>query len=106
MSNTFITIDQFNEILVRLQKLENREQYIGKYEDTYKNVDDLKGKYYTLDKRTEVTDTKIDSLEKVMNERFNTVDEKITSLRTELRITLGAILAVMITIGIKLIFYS
>jgi len=106
MSNTFVTSDQFNEILVRLGKLEHKEQYAGKHEDVYKNVDDLKEKYYKIDKRTEVTDTKIDSLRTEMHAEFKTVRTEIQSVRTELRITLGAILAVLLTVGIKLIFYS
>ncbi len=91
MSDTFVTIDQFSEILARLGKLEHKEQYVVKYEDAYKNVDDLKGKYYALDKRTEVTDTKIDAtrvelkqdintLRIEMNEKFNTMNEKFSSL--------------------------
>ncbi len=124
MSDTFVTIDQFNEILARLGRLEHKEQYTGRHEDVYKDVEELKKKFPDVEKDVSVIRTRFDSLEEkidyrfdIVNERFNTVNEKITSLqtemhtefkavRTELRITLGAILAVLITIGIKLIFYS
>jgi len=110
MSDAFVTIDQFNEVLARLGKLEHKEQYAGKHEDIYKNVEELKEKYYKIDKRTEVTDTKIDSLRTEMHVEFKAVrtemHNEFKNVRIELRITLGAILAVLIIIGIKLIFYS
>ncbi len=128
MSDTFIILDQFNRILTRLQKLEDRAQYTGRYEDVHKNIEELKKKFPDVEKDVAVIRTRFDSLEekidyrfdmmdekftgkfntqeRAMNEKFNTVNEKISSLRTELHITLGVILAVLITVGIKLIFYS
>ena len=101
MANTHITIDQFENLLKRVEKLEYRTEEV--------DVDEVKERYYKIEKEVAVTDTKIDSLEKVMNERFNTVDErfntvdeKINSLRTELRVTFGILLTVMIAIGIKI----
>ncbi len=124
MSDTFVTIDQFNEILARLGRLEHKEQYTGRHEDVYKDVEELKKEHFKVEKEISLTDTKIKASQtdlkydintlriemnekfNTMNEKFNTTNEKISSLRLELRITLGAILAVLITIGLKLIFYS
>ncbi|ODS37949.1 MAG: hypothetical protein A7315_12995 [Candidatus Altiarchaeales archaeon WOR_SM1_79] len=108
MANAHITVDEFKELLKRVEKLEYREVEVPT--DIGKDVDELKERYYGIDKRTEVTDTKIDSLRTEMHVEINSLrtemHSEINSLRTELRITLGAILAVLITIGIKLIFYS
>ena len=94
MANTHITIDQFENLLKRVEKLEYRTEEV--------DVCELKERYYNIEKEVAVTDTKIDSLEKVMNERFNTVDEKINSLCTEIRVTFGILLTVMIAIAIKI----
>lgn len=93
MANASITIDQFKDVLKRLEKLEHRGVEVPI--NTNKEINELKEKYYGIDKRTEVTDTKIDSLRTEMH-------AKINSLRTELRITFGITLTALIAIGIKI----
>ena len=51
MPNGTITIDQFNNILKRLEKLEHREIGIEKLEEDY----------HTIKKDVAITDTKLDS---------------------------------------------
>ena len=96
MSDTFITADQYNEILKRLGKLEHKEQYkeqyVGKHEDVYKDVEELKGKYYNIDKRTEVTYTKIDALRIEMNEKFNSLEKRFMMMWVLQTVTFLAIL--------------
>ncbi|NCN69510.1 MAG: hypothetical protein GW904_07270 [Candidatus Altiarchaeum hamiconexum] len=96
MSDAFITADQYNEILKRLGKLEHKEQYkeqyVGKHEDVYKDVEELKGKYYNIDKRTEVTDTKIDALRIEMNEKFNSLEKRFMMMWVLQTVTFLAIL--------------
>ena len=63
-----------------------------------------------LKKMFAVTDTKFDSLDEKIDFKFDSLQREMhnefRAVRTELRITLGAIFAVLVTIGIKLIFYS
>jgi len=96
MSDAFITADQYNEILKRLGKLEHKEQYkeqyVGKHEDVYKDVEELKGKYYNIDKRTEVTYTKIDALRIEMNEKFNSLEKRFMMMWVLQTVTFLAIL--------------
>jgi len=54
-----------------------------------------------LDKKI---DFKFDALRTEMHTKFKPARTKIQAVHTELRITLGVILAIFITIGIKLIF--
>ncbi len=109
-------MDQFNGILERLQKLENREQYIGKYEDVYKNVDDLKKKFPDVEKDVAVIRTRFDSLEekidyrfdmvnerfntqeRVINERFNTQDVKFTEMDKRLDFQSKLLIAILVAI--------
>ncbi|NCN65050.1 MAG: hypothetical protein GW779_01780 [Candidatus Altiarchaeum hamiconexum] len=89
MSDAFITADQFNEILSRLEKLEHKEQHVGKHEYVYKNVEELKEKYYAIDTKfnslDEKTDFKFDALQTEMHNKFK-------NICTELSIISGAIL--------------
>jgi len=120
MANTYITIDQFRDVLKRLEKLEHKHKEIEIPISISKDVHELKEEYRNIQKDVAVTDTKIGGLEakmderfNTMNERFDTVDEKvnslrtemnekINSLRTEIRVTFGILLTVMIAIGIKI----
>ncbi len=61
MANGTITIDQFKEILMRIEKLEHRE--IG--------IDKLKEDYHNLDKGQATTTTEIISLRREMNKRLD-----------------------------------
>ncbi len=102
--------------IARLENLEHKEQYADKYEEVYKNVDDLKGKYYNIDKRTEVTDTKIDAtrvelkqdintLRIEMNWKFNSLEKRMGMMWNLLIVVLVAILGIfgmLITILFKL----
>ncbi len=78
MSDTFVTIDQFNEILARLGRLEHKEQYTGRHEDVYKDVEELKKKFPDVEKDVSVIRTRFDSLEEKMDYRFDMLDEKFT----------------------------
>ncbi|NCN65778.1 MAG: hypothetical protein GW779_07210 [Candidatus Altiarchaeum hamiconexum] len=106
MSDAFITADQYNEILARLGKLEHKEQYVGKHEDVYKDVEELKGKYYNIDKRTEVTDTKIDAFRVELKQEIGVlriaVDNRLGMMWNLLLIILVAILGIFGTLIIIL----
>ncbi|NCN69511.1 MAG: hypothetical protein GW779_07215 [Candidatus Altiarchaeum hamiconexum] len=82
MSDAFITADQYNEILKRLGKLEHKEQYkeqsMGKHEDVYKDVEELKKNFPNVEKDVAVNRTKFDSLEEKIDYRFDMMDEKFT----------------------------
>jgi len=114
MANAYITAGEFENLLKRVEKLEHKVVEVPV--DVSRDFDELKEKYYGLDKRTEVTDTKIDSLRiemhnefksvrREMDERFNTTNEKISSIRTEIRVTFGILLTVMIAIAIKIYYF-
>ena len=107
MPNAYVTVDLFKDLLKRVDKLEYKVEEV--------DIDELSKRYHSIEKEVAVTDTKIDSLEKVMNarfnmvdERFNTVDEKFDSLEKRLDmmwkvqlLTLGVILTSIIGILIK-----
>jgi len=87
MANAYITVDKYEKLLKRVEELEHRE--VGVPIDIDREVNELKEDYHEIKKDVAVTDTKIDSVEKVMNERFNglegrmderfnTLDEKFT----------------------------
>ncbi|NCN65779.1 MAG: hypothetical protein GW910_06985 [Candidatus Altiarchaeum hamiconexum] len=73
-------------------KEQYKEQYVGKHEDVYKDVEELKGKYYNIDKRTEVTYTKIDALRIEMNEKFNSLEKRFMMMWVLQTVTFLAIL--------------
>ena len=104
MSNINITIDQFKDLLKRVEKLEQREAAV--------DIDELNEKYHNIEKEVAVTDTKIDALRVEMNEKFNTMNEKFDgkfdSLEKRLDmmwkvqlLTLGVILTSIIGVLIK-----
>jgi len=102
MANTHITINQYEELLNKIKKLESGHKEIP--------INELAEKYYKIEKDVAVTDTKFDSLDEKIDFKFDSLQREMhnefRAVRTELRITLGAIFAVLVAIGIKLIFYS
>ena len=95
MSNASITIDQFNDLLSRVDKLEHRETVV--------DIDELKGSYYKIEKDVAVTDTKIDAtkvelkqeinaLRVEINEKFNSLEKRFTMLWALQIVTFLAIL--------------
>jgi len=111
MANTHITVNQYEELLKRIERVEHG------HEEIEVPVDELKEKYHKIDKTTAVTDNKvdalrvetkqgIDSLRKEMHVEINSLRKEmhveINSLRTEHRITFGVTLTVLIAIAIKI----
>jgi len=70
MINATITIDQFTNLLRRVEKLEHREV----------NINEVREDYHEIKKTVAVTDTKFDSLEEKMDFRFDAVDARFNSL--------------------------
>jgi chromosome segregation ATPase len=107
MSNAHITVtpEEFKEVKKRIEKLEtipevsNIEKIKSDVHEVDKEQVSISGQINAL--RTEMR-VENKSLRTEMNERFNTTNEKINSVRTELRITPGLILTGIVAIIIKL----
>jgi len=100
MANAYITIDQFENLLKRVEKLEYRE---------IPGFDELKDEYHKIEKEVAVTDTKIDAikielkqeinaLRVEMNEKFNTMNEKFNSLEKRFTMMWGLQVATFLAI--------
>jgi len=100
MANAYITIDQFENLLKRVEKLEYRE---------IPGLDELKDEYHKIEKEVAVTDTKIDAIKTElkqeinalrveMNEKFNTMNEKFNSLEKRFTMMWGLQVATFLAI--------
>ena len=122
-----ITPEEFKEVKKRIEKLETILE-VSNIEKIRDDVHEMDKEQATISEKIDSLDAKIDakidlldnkidlkfdslrtemrtennSLRTEMNERFNTTNEKINSVRTELRITLGLILTGIVAIIIKL----
>ncbi|ODS35069.1 hypothetical protein BEH94_03870 [Candidatus Altiarchaeales archaeon WOR_SM1_SCG] len=76
MANAYITVDEFKTLKKRIDKLES-------WRDTsdFKVVRD---KVYSIEKENATLEGKIDGLRDLTNERFNSVNARIDSMKTEL----------------------
>ncbi len=78
MSNTHITINQYQELLKRITGLEQKVEHKELPTNIYKDVDELKKDYPALKKDVEITSMRFSSLEEKMDYRFDVMDEKFT----------------------------
>ncbi|PKP54601.1 MAG: hypothetical protein CVT90_00455 [Candidatus Altiarchaeales archaeon HGW-Altiarchaeales-3] len=77
-NGTTITIDQFKNILGRVEKLEHKYEEIPV--DIHKDINELKEDYHTVKKDIAVSDTKIDSFRMEFHTEIKLVRIEIKSL--------------------------
>ena len=116
MSNAHITINQYEELLRRIEKVEYKHKEIPTIIE--KDIGELKEEYHEIKKDAAVTDTKIGALDKKIDFKFDSLDKKIDLLRNDtdkrfdmmwklLIVILGAILGIFGTlIGILYKLFS
>lgn len=74
-------------IMVGSKLTQYRLDQLEKKLDTY---DDLNRRVYALERHDEVMDTRFDAIEKLLNEKFDSIQEKQNDIRNDLNNMVGA----------------